>query len=324
MLLFSNRYLTFEIASFLAQVYGGLPFVTSLECCPPNRYSIIEGHTPGFSSCAADHYITVQGEGDEAWPYRQYVSSNTRPPIVQINQTGQPLSAGLIFITPEEFSPTVDREVPAALIIRDNGDLVWEANYPAPGAMIINLQPQQLYERPVIMYWNGTQANMQGYGAGAVEILNDKYDKIFSVCPELNINLDTPLSHTVNCYCDYHESLITPHNTILVTVYNKTTADLSSVGGSKEGYVVDSLAVEVDIDTNQPIFVWSALEHVSISDSHRQIEQTGTASMPYDWFHINSIQSWGRGFLINSRRTWTTYYVSREGEILWRINGAAC
>ena len=94
---------------------------------------------------------------------------------------------------------------------------------------------------------------------------------------------------------------------MLVTVYNHTRGDLSQIGGPKEATLLDSLAVEVDIQTNDTVFVWSALEHVSLEESY--YPTTGPASPsfnatdPYDFFHINSIQPWADAFLINARHT---------------------
>ncbi|KAF2169467.1 hypothetical protein M409DRAFT_52703 [Zasmidium cellare ATCC 36951] len=292
------------------------------KSCVPAQYGVVETATLGVSVCAATHFSTVASSDGPTRSYRQYVSSQAQPPVIRVNRTRQSLSSGLLFITPEMFSHVLQRPVPAALIVTMDGDLVWSANFASPGAMIINLHPQQLYGKPVITYCNGTKGHVKGYGAGAVEILDDRYEKVASICPRLNVNVDTPMSSTTDCFCDYHEALITGDNTILVTVYNKTRADLTSVGGPKDGYVIDSLAVEVDIETNESLFVWRAMDHVPLNHSHRQVEQSGTESDPYDWFHINSIQPWDNGFLINSRHTWTTYLVSREGEVIWRINGA--
>lgn len=309
------------IVSFLAVSEGSLYTPPRLWNCALNDHSNSQDHIPGFSSCARNHYTTASGTGNSTWPYREYVSSDARPPWLQINRTERPLSSGLIFITPQEFSPVINEEVPAAIIMKDDGDMIWRESSTTLGAMIVNLRRQNLHDKPVITFWNGTEATTHGYGAGAVEVLNNRYEKIHSICPRLDVSLNTPEDSTVKCYCDFHESLITPDNTMLVTVYNQTTADLSSVGGPKTAVVIDSLVVEVDIQTNKPIFIWSPLEHVPVRDSHRPIRRTGTLSEPYDWFHANSVQLWGDGLLINSRHTWTTYYVSRTGEIQWRING---
>ena len=105
-------------------------------------------------------------------------------------------------------------------------------------------------------------------------------------------------------------------------MYNLTTTDLTSVGGPQVGWVLDTLAVEVNLTTNEPLFIWSPLAHVPVNESHVPLGSFGSnSSMPYDWFHINSIQSHDGKYLINSRNTWTSYYVNQTGDIEWRIDG---
>ena len=36
---------------------------------------------------------------------------------------------------------------------------------------------------------------------------------------------------------------------------------------------------------------------------------------------MNAIQSINGGYLINSRHTWSSYFVSKEGDIEWELNG---
>lgn len=106
-------------------------------------------------------------------------------------------------------------------------------------------------------------------------------------------------------------------------MYNTTKADLSSVGGPKDGWVLDSLAVELDLETNEPLFVWSPLAHVPLNASRLPLAGAGTTlASPYDFFHTNSIQPYKGGFLVNSRHTWEAYFIDRSGKILWTINGA--
>ena len=295
-----------------------LSILPSFASCPLSHYNVIQGNGPGFSSCTLNHYNVVSDNGSGIWPYRRYVSSNARPPQLQINRTDRALSPGLIFITPAEFDPVSGAELPVALIMTDDGDLVWSSGTAATGEIISNFRCQVLQNKSVITYWNGTRAGTHGYGA--VEIFDDKYEKINSVCPKLNGNILSPPN--TECLCDQHEALITPDNKMVVTVYNNTAADLESIGGPNDAFVVDSLAVEVDIETNEALFVWSPLRHISILQSRFSLGQTGkNASNPWDWFHINAINSWGDGFLINSRHTWSIYYVSRNGDIQWRIEG---
>ncbi|KAK3646207.1 hypothetical protein LTR22_014419 [Elasticomyces elasticus] len=93
------------------------------------------------------------------------------------------------------------------------------------------------------------------------------------------------------------------------------------MNGTADGWVFDCLFFEIDPKTNEILFRWSALEHVAITDSHEPLGQTGNASVPYDWFHINSVTNMGDHYLVNSRHTWTIYYLNSTGSIDWRFAG---
>jgi hypothetical protein len=53
----------------------------------------------------------------------------------------------------------------------------------------------------------------------------------------------------VDCQADLHESYVTDRGSLLVTGYNLTQADLTSVNGSAQGWVYDSLFFDIDIET---------------------------------------------------------------------------
>jgi hypothetical protein len=321
-----QRYMaTYHLILLLSCVANVVTLVSSfsrsltLPLCKPGRYSIANYQRPKFSNCARNHFTLIDGDGTGIWPYRQYASSNARPPQLKINRTDDPLAPGLIFITPAEYDPSVGYELPAAFIFDDDGELVWSSGTGTPGQMIANFRTQMLSRgEAVISFWNGTSAGTHGFGR--VEVLNSRYEKIYSLCPKLNI---AAASHSgVKCFVDQHEAVITSNNTMLIIVYNTTAADLAVIGGPKDGCVLDSIVVEVDIETNEPVWMWSPLQHVSIQDSRLSLERAGLdISNPFDYFHANAIQPWSNGFLINSRHTWAAYYVSRSGAIEWRIEG---
>jgi len=37
---------------------------------------------------------------------------------------------------------------------------------------------------------------------------------------------------------------------------------------------------------------------------------------------MNAIQSFNGGYLVNSRQTWSSYFINKQGEIEWELNGA--
>ncbi len=128
-----------------------------------------------------------------------------------------------------------------------------------------------------------------------------------------------------NWSIDIHEHQMTPRNTLLVSAYNNTPQDLSSLGGPKDGYITDSLVFELDIETWDVLFSWAASDHVSFSESHQPVTSklsNATIEAPWDWFHINFIQLVGEDYLVNARHCWTTYLISgKDGSVIWGLEG---
>jgi len=116
---------------------------------------------------------------------------------------------------------------------------------------------------------------------------------------------------------DCHEFLLTPQGTALITAYREVPYDLSSVGGPKQGEVIDGAVQEIDIATGRVLFGWHSLGHVPLSDSYAPVQS------PYNYFIINAVSIDSDGnFLISGRSTWTVYKVNRHsGRILWRLGG---
>jgi hypothetical protein len=256
------------------------------------------------------------------WPWQMYRTSSATPPNLAINWTsGRDLFDGLLFFDPVPIAPVSGGAMYGPLIMDDTGELVWNGDFlPA----VSNMRVQTLNGKPVLSYWSGSGTagadNIVGHGYGEVKILDTNYNEIATVCPKLKFQL--PPGVQTDCFADIHESFITSRNTILVTLYNTTSADLTSVGGPKTGYVLDSMAAEINITTGEVIFSWSPLQHMNLTESYEPLAGTGlNASAPYDFFHMNAIQMVGENYLINSRHYWTTYLVSPQGEILWQING---
>lgn len=140
------------------------------------------------------------------------------------------------------------------------------------------------------------------------------------VCPKLG--LITNDNTTYQCQGDLHESFITDRDTLLVTAYNVTKADLSSVGGLVNGWVYDCLIFEIVPRSEDVLFSWSALEHVPVQNTKQPLAGTGkNQSNPFDWFHINSVVNIGNQYLVNSRHLWSTYLVTPTGDISWTLQG---
>jgi hypothetical protein len=121
-------------------------------------------------------------------------------------------------------------------------------------------------------------------------------------------------------HADLHEFQITRQGTALIDAYPETTADLSSIGGSRHGHVLDCVIQELDIKTGRLLWEWHALGHIPLSASHTPVI---SASVPFDFFHLNSIQQLPDGnLLISARNTWSVYEINRRtGKVMWTLGG---
>lgn len=167
-------------------------------------------------------------------------------------------------------------------------------------------QPEVLRSEPVLAYWEGFNSN-QGYGFGSIKILNSSYQEIYDVAISGEEHNFVTGFGPMSSYIDLHENHITEEGTILVTAVNVTRADMSSVGGPKNGWVRDGLFYEIDIQSNDIIFRWSTLEYLSdIPMTNAEVPLAGkghSMSDPWDYAHLNSVAKYGENYLVSSRHT---------------------
>lgn len=264
--------------------------------------------------CASKHllfFFAIFITSAIAWPSQSFKSVPFAPPVFNITKSGAPLAPGLLFIT------TTALPYPASYIMTDDGDLVWSSTT----GDYFNLNVQSFDSKPVLTYWNGTGSPnlaLNGHGYGQVQIFDSTYTELYNLC--LSLDLVIPTNTTVECQADLHESYVTDRGSILVTAYNITQADLTSINGPADGWIYDCLVFEIDIKTQEILFSWSAFRAgIPISDSKLPLGSAGDFADPFDFFHINSIQNVGDSYLINSRHMWTSYMIDSKGEIEWQF-----
>jgi len=249
-----------------------------------------------------------------AWDYSTYKSMDFQPPTLVVNKTGT-TEPGFIFVGPRGGVQPAGQ---AALIYDDEGNLVYEG----PEEVTANFMIQQLNGTDVLTFWAGDMMDI-GYGYGTVHILDNTYKEIHTVT--LTGDFVTPDNSTKDSYIDLHESRITPRNTLLVTAYNLTQHDLTSIGGNSSDWMLDSHFYEIDIVTNKILNSWSALEHeddIPLTTSHQKVaDDVGTQDAPYDAYHINAITTTNDGYLVSLRHMWSGYYLHSNGSVNWRISG---
>ncbi|KAF3483268.1 uncharacterized protein GIQ15_02592 [Arthroderma uncinatum] len=257
-------------------------------------------------------------EPSPLWPLQTFQSTNIQTPYFNVTKKGQ-TEPGYIFFSPRD----TQRKIGHPAIFEDNGQVVWKG---PDDASTYGFKPQLLDGKPVIVSWFG-YVNDTGFGLGSMSIFDSSYERIHEVTlpgdDEYFKTIYEP--KTFPSYMDNHEGQITEQGTIVVTVVNVTEADLRPVGGPEQGWVVDGGFYEIDIKTNEVLFRWSAREHIDeipVTVSHKPLGGAGTSSKdPWNYIHINSVFKSGDSYIVSSRYSCTIFLISKEGEIVWRLNG---
>jgi hypothetical protein len=194
------------------------------------------------------------------------------------------------------------------MILDLEGRLVWFSPAP-PGKSVLNFNTQTYRGQPVLTWWEGKVTN--GHGAGAGVIADSSYNRLATVRAAGGLQTDL------------HEFFLTDQGTALITANRARPADLSGLGGPAKGTVLSGVAQEIDVATGKLVWEWDSLDHVGPADSYEKLSGSGSASNPYDYFHINSIDVLPDGdWLISARNTWAVYKVARPGgDIIWQLNG---
>jgi hypothetical protein len=226
------------------------------------------------------------------------------PPTVTITRHGAASDPRYIFLAAPVSGPGHG----GSMIVDRHGDLVWFGS-DAGSRSKMDFRPQVYRGQTVLTWFEGTVLKA-GYGEGVAVIADSSYRT----------------THTIRAHgdlqVDLHEFLLTDQGTALITAYRSAPADLSAVGGPRRGWVLSGVLQEIDVATGKLVFEWDSLDHVAITDSYLKFAG-GTASKPYDYFHINSIAVAPDGdLLVSSRNTWAVYKIARpSGKIVWRLNG---
>ena len=227
-------------------------------------------------------------------------------PIPSVTHPASHTAPGYVFVA--EKAPA---KTGGPLIVDNRGRVIWFDQL-APPVQATDFRVQRYRGKPVLTWWVGTISKV-GVGRGSYVIYDDSYRPIARVRASRGLA------------GDLHEFQLTPRGTAYMTVYREVPADLSSVGGPRNGYVYDSIVEEIDVATGRVVFEWHSIDHVPLSEStqaNRKPARDATKAQPLDYFHVNSIADGPRGtILVSGRNTSTIYLLARDGHIIWRLGG---
>ncbi|MGI8730577.1 MAG: arylsulfotransferase family protein [Solirubrobacteraceae bacterium] len=258
-------------------------------------------------------FLAQQGEVPDGAVPRYRSRPDVRPPEVEIRQQAGPgVGDGLVFIAPKKVFGTKERPglQAGAMIVDDDGEPVWFAgarDTATQTTRVNDFRVQEYEGKPVLTWWQGRQ--VLGTGEGEIVLADESYERVARV-------------RAGNGYqFDFHEVRLTDRGSVLSLVYNPVDADLRSVGGPKDGRVIDAIVQEVEISTGRVLFEWHSLGNIDFADSYAKPPED--RSTPYDYFHVNSVAVDDDGnLLISGRDTWQVLKVDRDtGETIWTLGG---
>ena len=275
------------------------------------RARLIVGHSArrlfDHFAIALQDRISTTPEADHPGSAAQVQGFRSRPdlhpPLVTVTAQSALTAPGDVFVAPYSGPGQA-----GPMILDSSGGLLWFKPLPS-GESATDLQVQQYLGKPVLTWWQG-DISVHGFGLGEDVIADDTYTDIARVRAGNGLQ------------ADLHELQLTPQGTALITAYDPIYCDLSPVGGSSDGALIDATFQEIDVRTGLVMFQWTSVDHVALGESFEHARDSTTAK-PYDFFHLNSIDlAPDSSLLISARNTWTAYDLDpSSGQIRWRLGG---
>ena len=249
-------------------------------------------------------------QGDATFKSRR----DLRPPAIEILKKPVKTAPGEIFLSPKIVFGAKRPNVQNGPLILDNaGNPIWFAatggNTPAGNVNRVNdLRVQDFQGEPHLTWWQGRQ--VLGTGEGSIQIVDKSYKKVKTVDGGNGYQLD------------FHEARLTGQGTVLGLVYNPVIMDLRSVGGPKNGRVIDAVAQEIDIETGLVLFEWHSIGNIPLKESYEDSVPKDGKSI-FDYVHPNSLAIGTDGnLLLSGREVWSVYRLNRgTGELMAKIGG---
>jgi hypothetical protein len=237
-------------------------------------------------------------------------TTTVNPPDVTVLQNSPGQADGLIFIAPKGAGigggPQPGPVGPE--VVDSTGRVIWFLPV-TNGQVAADFRVQSYRGKPVLTWAQQSNFGKLAEGESVNYIADNTYHVIATVKAGNGLNADA------------HEFLLTPQGTALVTIYDVVSADLTPVGGPKNGQVWEGSIQEIDVPTGKVIFEWRSLGKVGFDESYWPLPDSSTAA--WDYIHINGVALDDDGnLLLSARHTSTVYKIDRHtGEVIWRLGG---
>jgi hypothetical protein len=224
---------------------------------------------------------------------RFFSRPDLRPPAVRILTRARGTARGYLFIAPKRKAVQA-----GPMMFDERGRLVWFRPLNTRG--VTDFRVQRYRGRPVLTWWRARPTGAT-HSRASYTIADTSYRTIAVV---------QPLRGAI---ADPHEVLLTTRGTALMTTYRNILF--------RGRRVADGGIQELDLRTGRVILDWRSTRHIALTESYSK--RPRRSSVPYDFFHVNSIEIDTDGNLIvSARNTHAVYKLNRHtGAVIWRLGG---
>lgn len=212
-------------------------------------------------------------------PQHRFYSTKETSPVLQINEWNEQAistSGSHIFMRQSHYE--VAHSSPVILDARDLSTVYvdhasdWEGVY--------GTRVQENHGKKYLTYWVGQKDDGFGTSSGFGLAYDESYRLVYNITTKLQ-----------GRNSDLHEFAFTGNGTVLMLAVEDVQIDLAKYpeweGAHLKLMARDNIIQEIDLETNEVLFSWRALDHISPVDT---FEKNG----PYwDIFHTNSIEKVG-------------------------------
>lgn len=139
---------------------------------------------------------------------------------------------------------------------------------------VFGTRVQENHGRKYLTFWEGDKWN--GIGSGYGLVYDDTYRQVYNVSAQ-----------GIAAHSDLHEFALTGNGTALVTGVERVMASTrgwKGWHGDAEWRILNAIFQEIDLETNEVLFSWRAIEHIDPMDSYERM------SKDWDAYHLNSVQ----------------------------------
>ena len=170
-----------------------------------------------------------------------------------------------------------------------------------------NLSVQTYHGEPVLAWWQGVITSTGATESGEIVVVDRHYRTVAT------------LHGTDGWILTLHDLEIRGDD-IWVTANRNVPMNLTSYGGANNGALGDSAVQEYSLKTGKLLYSWDAYDHIPLSESHAIPPTNG---VPWDAYHVNSLDLEGNGkLLVSMRDTWAAYLIDlATGKIEWTLGG---